>query len=262
MRKRRKKNSSRKRRGIYLLPNLITSASLFLGFYSIVSSIHGQFHQAAFAILGSILFDGLDGHIARLTHSTSRFGVEYDSLADLIAFGLAPAVMAYLWAFESIGRLGWLAAFLFVACGALRLARFNVQTGQISSKFFNGLPIPAAAGMLATTVLFLRHMEISPVEHQTLVMVEIYVLSFFMVSTVKFFSIKDLDFVRKRSFNTLVAALLLFVVVAAKPQVMLFLLGVCYVLSGPIGYVFRKRKPQTEEVPKNESEPVSSETRG
>jgi CDP-diacylglycerol--serine O-phosphatidyltransferase len=260
MKKRRKKSSSRKRRGIYLLPNLITTASLFLGFYSIVSSVQGRFHLAAFAVLGSIFFDGLDGHIARLTHSTSRFGVEYDSLADLVAFGLAPALMVYLWALESMGRLGWLAAFLFVACGALRLARFNVQTGQVSNKFFRGLPIPAAAGVLATTVLFFRQVGLYPSEHQTLLMVEIYVLSFLMVSTIQFFSIKDLDFFRRKSFNTLVAALLLFVVVAAKPQVMLFLLGICYVACGPIYYVLRKRKPAAEGACEKESEPTPSET--
>ena len=146
-------NRNRFKKGVYLLPNLITSASLFGGFYSIIASLDGDFEKAAIAIFISAILDGLDGRIARLTGSTSKFGVEYDSLADLIAFGLAPGVLIFTWGLRPFGRYGWLAAFLYVVCGALRLARFNVQITTIESKRFNGLPIPAAAVLVAMTVL-------------------------------------------------------------------------------------------------------------
>ncbi len=142
------------KKGIYVLPNLFTTASLFAGFYSIVASIQEKYFVAAIAILVSLVFDGLDGRIARFTNTTSKFGAEYDSLADLIAFGVAPSLLAYIWVMSSDGKMGWIAGFLFVACGALRLARYNIQIGIIESKVFNGLPIPAAASVIATTVIF------------------------------------------------------------------------------------------------------------
>src|SRR3990167_6074066 len=148
-----KQRASGIKKGIFLLPNLITSASLFGGFYSIIASLDGEFNKAAIAIIVSAVLDGLDGRIARLTRSTSKFGVEYDSLADLVAFGLAPGILIFTWALRPFGKYGWLAAFLYVVCGALRLARFNVQITTIESKRFNGLPIPAAAAMVASTVL-------------------------------------------------------------------------------------------------------------
>src|SRR3970040_2135941 len=152
-----KQRTSGIKKGIFLLPNLITSASLFGGFYSIIASLDGEFGKAAIAIIISAVLDGLDGSIARLTGSSSKFGVEYDSLADLIAFGLAPGVLIFTWALRPFGRYGWLAAFLYVVCGALRLARFNVQITTIESKRFNGLPIPAAAALVFSTVLLFFH---------------------------------------------------------------------------------------------------------
>ncbi|HOW57741.1 MAG TPA: CDP-diacylglycerol--serine O-phosphatidyltransferase, partial [Smithellaceae bacterium] len=146
--------------GIYLLPNLFTTASLFAGFYSIIASIQEKFFIAALAIMASIVFDGLDGRIARMTNTTSKFGAEYDSLADLVAFGVAPALLAYLWTMFFYGKLGWLAGFLFVLCGALRLARYNIQIGIIESRVFNGLPIPAAAAVVAATVIFFDEMGV------------------------------------------------------------------------------------------------------
>jgi CDP-diacylglycerol--serine O-phosphatidyltransferase len=144
----------RMRKGIYLLPNLFTSASLFCGFYSIIASFKEYFVSAAVAVLVAWIFDGLDGRVARLTNTTSKFGAEYDSLADVIAFGIAPSLLAYSWSLSIYGKLGWIVAFLFVLCGALRLARYNIQIGLIESKVFNGLPIPAAAGVVATTIIF------------------------------------------------------------------------------------------------------------
>ena len=148
------------KKGIYILPNLFTTASLFCGFYSIIASVQENFVPAAIAILVSVVFDGLDGRIARLTNTTSKFGAEYDSLADVIAFGVAPSLLAYSWAMSIYGKWGWMAAFLFVLCGALRLARYNIQIGMIESKVFNGLPIPAAASVVATTVIFFQIMSV------------------------------------------------------------------------------------------------------
>ena len=153
MTRRRKFKGERLRRGIYILPNIFTSLNIFFGFYSVIAAINGKYVAAALAIIIAAVFDMLDGKIARATHTTSKFGVEYDSLADLISFGLAPGLMMYLYALKPLGRIGWLAAFLFMVCGALRLARFNTQVGTISSDHFVGLPIPAAAGMSSSSAL-------------------------------------------------------------------------------------------------------------
>ncbi|MBI5562834.1 MAG: CDP-diacylglycerol--serine O-phosphatidyltransferase [Deltaproteobacteria bacterium] len=231
------------RKGVYILPNLITSASLFGGFYSIVASLDGQFENAAIAILVSAVLDGLDGRVARLTGSTSKFGVEYDSLADLVAFGLAPGILIFTWALRPFGRYGWLAAFLYVVCGALRLARFNVQIGTIESKRFNGLPIPAAAALVSTTVLlffYIGHGQ-EMAKHVT-VLVLVYVLAFFMISNVKFYSFKELNLSHRAPFRLLVGLILLLIVVAALPTIMLFALTFGYVASGPVTTLLDRRK--------------------
>lgn len=231
------------RKGVYILPNLITSASLFGGFYSIIAAFDGQFENAAVAILISAVLDGLDGRVARLTGTTSRFGVEYDSLADLVAFGLAPGILIFTWALRPFGRYGWLAAFLYVVCGALRLARFNVQAGTIESKRFNGLPIPAAAALVATTVLMFfsigRGQEMA--KHIT-VLALVYLLAFFMVSNIKFYSFKELNLSQRMPFRLLVGLILLFIIVAAEPTIMLFVLSFAYVISGPITTLLDRRK--------------------
>lgn len=233
----------------YVIPNLFTTANLFSGFYGIVSSINGHYDKAAIAILVSCVFDILDGKVARWTKGTSRFGVEYDSLADLVAFGVGPGLLMYLWALKPFGRLGWLAGFLFVACGALRLARFNVQTGTGSKKYFTGLPIPGAACMVATTVLFLLKIkgpDFSPAHVVFLLMT--YVLGFLMVSSIPFDSFKELEVVKGRPLPVLFVLVLLVTVVAAKPSVMLFIIFTFYVLSGPVRYVVRAvRRPKTRE---------------
>ncbi len=217
----------------YPIPCMVTLASLFCGFYSIVSSINGDFRTAAIAIMVAWVFDGLDGRIARLTNSTSKFGMELDSLCDLVSFGVAPAVMAYLWALHPYGRYGWLAAFLFVATTALRLARFNSQDTLLTSKDFVGLPCPAAAFMIATSVLFCRFLGITgEVRHISLLLL-VYLLSYLMVSTHRYLSFKKPKAEKARPFPTLVISLILFVLIAAEPDVMLFLLFLIYMLSGP-----------------------------
>lgn len=231
------------KRGIYLLPNLITSASLFGGFYSIIASLDGDFEKAAIAILISAILDGLDGRVARLTGATSKFGVEYDSLSDLIAFGLAPGVLIFTWGLRPFGRYGWLAAFLFVVCGALRLARFNVQLTTVESKRFNGLPIPAAAALVCTTVLMFFHIGQGEgtVKHIT-VLILVYLLAFLMISNVKYYSFKELHPGQRMPFRLLVGIIFLLIVVAAQPVWMLFILMLGYVISGPITTLYDRKK--------------------
>ncbi len=231
MKRRKRLNKTRSRRGIYILPNIFTSLNLFCGFYAVIAAIDGKFTAAAIAIIIGVMFDILDGKIARATNTTSPFGLEYDSLADLISFGLAPGVMIYLWALKPLGRIGWLAAFMFMACGALRLARFNSQVGTISSDYFVGLPIPAGASMAATTVLFCHRFNIAG--NPIIILILLYTLSFLMVSTIKYNSFKKPELFRKMNFNVLVAVILILIFIASQPPIALFIVGLAYVISGP-----------------------------
>ena len=230
------------RRGIFILPNIFTSLNLFCGFFSIIASIDGKFITAAVAIIVAGVFDWLDGKIARATNTTSKFGVEYDSLADLISFGLAPGLMMYLWVLKPLGRIGWLAAFLFMACGTLRLARFNTQVGTINNDHFVGLPIPASAGMNAVTVLLCLDLGIGNNVNPIIILIMLYVLSFLMVSTIRYNSFKKPELFKKMNFNVLVATILILIFIAAQPSIALFLLGVAYVTSGPFSFVWHYRK--------------------
>ncbi len=227
------------RKGVYLLPNLFTTGSLFAGFYGIIASMNGRYDVAAWFILVSSIFDALDGKVARMTGTTSRFGVEYDSLADLVAFGVAPGLLMYSWALKPFGKLGWLAAFLYVVCGALRLARFNVQVDTVESKRFLGLPIPAAASMVATCVLLFYHLGGSGSIRKVSVLILIYLLALLMVSNVRYYSFKDPDLVKRQPFGFLVLLIFIIIVVVAEPEIMLFSLMSCYALSGPASYLFR-----------------------
>ncbi|MEW5909386.1 MAG: CDP-diacylglycerol--serine O-phosphatidyltransferase [Thermodesulfobacteriota bacterium] len=255
--KRFKRDKSSRRRGVYILPNLFTSFNLLFGFYATIASINQKFVAAAIAIIMGVMFDILDGKIARATNTSSKFGVEYDSLADLITFGLAPGIMVYLWALKPLGRLGWLAAFLFLACGALRLARFNAQAGTISSDYFVGLPIPAAAGMSATTVLLCHRINMTP--NPILMLVLLYGLSFLMVSTIRYQSFKKPELFKKMNFNVLVILILLMIFIAALPSVALFIIGAGYVSSGIVN-IFRRHRGLSPEamkpMPKDPQEPM------
>jgi CDP-diacylglycerol--serine O-phosphatidyltransferase len=256
--RKRKRRDRRRFRGVLLIPNLITTASLFAGFYAIVAAINGRFHAAALAILVALVLDGLDGRIARITHSATGFGVQYDSLADLVAFGVAPALLVYLWALQPFGRFGWVAAFLYVVCGALRLARFNVQQGFMDPRYFNGLPIPAAATLVSTCILFYYEIGQWAPERHVIVLGMIYFLSFLMVSNIKYISFKKVELFRRHPFQTLVALVLLFVVVASAPYVMGFLLMVVYVASGPISTFMYYRRTPLPEKPEEEPAPGPS----
>lgn len=237
------------RRGVYVLPNLLTSGCLFAGFYSIASTYTAHFEKAAMAIVAAAIFDGLDGRVARMTGTTTKFGVEYDSLADVVAFGVAPAFLVYGWALSAFGRWGWLAAFLYLICGALRLARFNVQINTVEKGKFNGLPIPAAAICVASIIMLFFYLGGSGSYKHFAVLLTIYVLAFLMVSTIRFSSFKDLEPFRRRPFNTLVVFVFLALLLAAEPQVMIFVLISAYIVSGPVGEVVRmlRRKGKTEE---------------
>ncbi|MEA2013847.1 MAG: CDP-diacylglycerol--serine O-phosphatidyltransferase [Thermodesulfobacteriota bacterium] len=246
MRKNPKINRDSMKKGIYMLPNLFTTASLFFGFYSIITSIRGDFPKAAIAIIISCILDGLDGKIARVTNTTSKFGAEYDSLSDLVAFGMAPAVLVYLWALVSFGRYGWLSAFLFVVCGALRLARFNVQIDAVDSKVFNGLAIPAAAVVIATTVLFFQFLGGKGQFNHVSVLSATVALSLLMVSNIKYYSFKDLDFFSRKPFMTFVLIIIMLIIIVLEPQVMLFVLALGYSLSGPGWVLYRIAKKQKQ----------------
>ena len=223
----------RMRKGIYVLPNLFTTANLFCGFYSAIASMKEMYEIAAIAILIAVVLDGLDGRIARITHTTSKFGAEYDSLCDLVTFGVAPGLLVYNWSLLGYGKWGWLAAFLFAVCGALRLARFNVQIGVIDSRVFNGLPIPGGAAAVATGVLLYYYLDGEGRFTSLAVMTSVVALSLFMVSSIKYYSFKDLNFFSRKPFMSFVLIVLILVIVVAEPQIMMFTFAFGYSLSGP-----------------------------
>jgi len=232
------------KRSIYILPNLFTSMNLFCGYYSITASVQSRFVDAAIAILIGAVFDLLDGKIARATHTTSKFGIEYDSLADLITFGLAPALLMFLWVLESMGRPGWSAALLFTICGALRLARFN--TSSSSGTDFEGLPIPAAAAMNVSVVLFFSRLGINQEPYKLILLVLMFGLSFCMVSSFKYKSLKKVSFFKSMRFNKLVMLILIFVAIATEPYILLFVVFSIYVVSGPVMSLLYHQSPKTE----------------
>ncbi len=229
---------------IYLVPNFVTTLGMLSGFYSVICSTRYEFIPAAWAILAASVFDMLDGRIARLAKATSSFGVEYDSLADLISFGVAPAMLLFTWGLEPYGRLGWLVAFLFLACGALRLARFNVMTGVISKAFFQGLPIPIAANMVSTFVIF-NDMTNWPgwsghARTQYFTLALSLMLSSLMISTLPFPSFKELNWRSRANFGFLMIAVFSTILIVAQPEVSLFLIISAYVTVSILWYTYRR----------------------
>ena len=233
------------RKGIYILPNLFTTGNLFCGFWAIISIFQEKFFYAAVAILLASVFDVLDGKVARLSGSTSKFGVQYDSLADLVSFGIAPALLAFSWALRPYGKFGWLAAFLFVVCGALRLARFNVQSSSGEVKYFKGLPIPAAALMIALTILLYLELIETDWVKDIAVLAMIYVLAFLMVSNIRYFSFKELDLARRKPFSIFIFVILSMIVIIMQPVIVLFVFALAYVFSGPVNMILAWRKKKT-----------------
>ncbi|HKM26971.1 MAG TPA: CDP-diacylglycerol--serine O-phosphatidyltransferase [Thiopseudomonas sp.] len=233
-------------RGVYLLPNLFTTANLFAGFYSIMCAINGNFTVAAATVFVAMVLDGLDGRVARMTNTQSAFGAEYDSLSDMVAFGLAPAIIAYQWALSELGNVGLTIAFIYVACAALRLARFNTQIGIVDKRWFIGLASPAAAGVVAGVVWALSDNGVGAVDLPVAVIILFAVLvalsGMLMVSNIKYYSFKDLDLKGRVPFVAILVVVLAFAVVFSDPPRILLLLFLVYALSGPVQYVLHLRK--------------------
>ncbi|MGH7425945.1 MAG: CDP-diacylglycerol--serine O-phosphatidyltransferase [Candidatus Methylomirabilales bacterium] len=257
-----------RRRGVYILPSILTIGNLFCGFYAIIAVSKHDYSKAALAIMIALVVDFLDGAVARIAKATSDFGVELDSLADLVSFGVAPGMLAYVFAMRPFGRIGWLAAFLFAACGALRLARFNVQTRKLDKRHFVGLPIPAAAGIIASAVLFLgdepslKILEVQVLSAEVtsaLIVVLVAATAFLMVSKVRYRSLKEIDIARRRPFTILVSLLLAMLIIAAEPSLLLFGLFFLYALSGFLRYLpfGRRRVLLGEELELTPGEPRS-----
>ncbi len=233
----------RRRQTIFLLPGLLTTGNLLCGFYAIVLTLDGYHVWAALALFVAMVMDMLDGKVARLTRTTTQFGVEFDSLADVVSFGVAPALLLYAWALAPLGRVGAGAAFLYVICGALRLARFNVLTGITDRRYFIGLPIPGAAGTVASMVLFFGPVAFGRAELFALACAT-YLLAFLMVSNLRYYSFKELDFAKRHPVGVLLIVVLAVLIVAAHPQLFLFLAFGVYALSGPARrLVLRRREP-------------------
>lgn len=226
---------------IYVLPNLVTTGNLFCGFFAATQAIKANFLFAAYAIVAAAVFDQMDGRLARLTRSTSKFGAEYDSLCDLVSFGVAPGILLYQWALQPFGRFGWLACFLFCTCGALRLARFNVQANVVEKNYFQGLPIPMAAGIVASSVLAFVEMNWDATGNLWLLMMTI-LLAIVMVSNFRYRSFKDLDFKERLPFRYLILGVGLLVVIATWPEVMLFISFLSYAVLGAVFGVFKLGK--------------------
>lgn len=234
-----------RRRGIYLLPNLFTTGALFSGFYAITSAMNGRFETAAIAIFVAMILDGLDGRVARLTNTQSAFGVEYDSLSDMISFGAAPALVMYLWAFPTLGKVGLFAAFVHTAGGALRLARFNTQVATADKRFFQGLPSPAAAAILAGFIWICLEYDYDVMPLRFVALLLTITTGLLMVSNFRYYSFKDIDFRGRVPFVVAIAVMLGIAFVMAQPQTMLFLMAFGYMLSGPVvTLVMRRRKRQ------------------
>ena len=233
------------KKGIHILPSLFTTGNVFCGFYAFVAVLNEHFYFAAWAIAIGMIFDGLDGRIARLTKTTSAFGEQYDSLADIITFGMAPAFLAFSCVLKPFGRLGWMAAFLFLLCAALRLARFNVTKPEIRSQHFIGLPSPAAAVVVASIVIAFEDLFATRMNPFIMVMV-VYALAFLMVSNIKYPAFKQFDFKKRVVFSRFLFVILFIYVLATIPRVALFILGISYAVIGPIGLLFINRKLEAE----------------
>jgi len=245
-----------RRRGIYLLPNLLTTAALFAGFYAIVQSMNDKFEYAAVAIFIAMVFDGLDGRVARMTHTQSEFGAEYDSLSDMVSFGVAPALLMYEWAFRDLGKLGWFAAFIYCAGTALRLARFNANIDVVDKRYFQGLPSPAAAALVAGFVWVMQDNQFTGHELRWPAVAITVFAGLSMVSNVKFYSFKDFNMRKSVPFIVILIMALFFMVISSYPPGVLFLLFLCYSLSGYVWWLFglrKKTEPSKEALSKEES---------
>mgnify|MGYP003654634330 CR=1 FL=1 len=240
------------RRGIFLLPNLFTTAAMFSGFYAIIAAMNGRFETAAIAIFLAMVLDGLDGRVARMTNTQSAFGAEFDSLSDMVSFGVAPALIVYMWSLvylkeisPSMGKLGWMAAFIYATCTALRLARFNTQIGIADKRYFQGLASPAAAAVVMGGVWVCEHYGIIGRDATWAALIFTITAGTLMVSKFSYYSFKDLDVRKKVPFVALLAVLLVFVFLSIEPALILFSVFFLYMLSGPVVSLFRWNRKRT-----------------
>lgn len=227
-------------RGVYLLPNLFTTGALFSGFYAVIAGMNGHFEAAAIAIFVAMVFDGLDGRVARMTNTQSKFGAEYDSLSDMVSFGVAPALVAFTWSLNEAGKWGWLAAFIYCACAALRLARFNTQIGSMDKRFFMGLPSPAAAATVAGLVWWADVEGWSPAGASGLIALYVAAIGLLMVSNVLYHSGKEFNLKGRVSFPKMIVLVLVAGFISTEPQLWLWLILLGYTLSGPLLWLKRK----------------------
>jgi CDP-diacylglycerol--serine O-phosphatidyltransferase len=234
-----------RRRGVYLLPNLFTTGALFCGFYGVIAAMRGDFESAAIAIFFAAVFDGLDGRIARLTNTQSKFGAEYDSLADMVSFGVAPALVAYSWALHGLGKIGWSASFIYVACAALRLARFNTQAESADKNFFTGLASPAAACCLASAVWVCHDLgwvgDALPFEMSVVMALLTAVMGLLMIANFPYYSFKGIDFRGRVPFVVIILVVLVFGLVTLDPPRVFLLAFLTYAAAGPVALVMKKR---------------------
>ncbi|HRJ52858.1 MAG TPA: CDP-diacylglycerol--serine O-phosphatidyltransferase [Candidatus Thiothrix moscowensis] len=235
------------RKGIYLLPNLLTTGAMFAGFYAVVAAMQGKFEAAAVAVFVAMILDGLDGRVARMTNTQSEFGAQYDSMADLISFGVAPGLVMYQWALVHLqssgaawGKAGWLAAFVYVACAALRLARFNVQIGKVDKRFFVGLPSPASAALMVGMVWVFHDLDVTGRNVQIPALFLTLAAGLLMVSNVSFYSFKDFDLRNRVPFVAVLVVLLVFALTTIDPPKVLFGVFLLYALSGPVLWAWRR----------------------
>ena len=246
----------KRRKGIYILPNLFTLAGLFGGFYAIVMAMNGRFDQAAIGVFSAMVLDSLDGRVARMTNTQSAFGEQMDSLADMVSFGAAPALIAYIWALTSLGRWGWIAAFVYCACAALRLARFNVNTAVVDKRFFQGLPSPAAAALVAGFIWLMHEAGIRGEDVRWFMFALTLYAGLTMVTNVPFYSFKDLSIKRSVPFAVIVLIALGIAVINIDPPTVMFGLFVIYGFSGYVLYGWRKAKGlQTSVISTSTDEP-------
>ena len=241
-----------RRRGVYLLPNLLTLGALFAGFYAIIAGMNGDFNEAGWAILMASIFDGLDGRVARLTGTQSAFGAQFDSLADMVSFGMAPALISFSWALSSLGSAGWAASFIYISCAALRLARFNVQLGSVDKRFFVGLQSPLAAGLVTFVawVGYKHDIQMTPVIAFFVAMLTVFA-GLLMISNYRYFSFKEMHFKGTVPYLVFVFLIVLLVLIAQNPHEVLLTMCVVYAISGPAGWIYRTQIKKRVSKPNN-----------
>jgi len=248
-----------RQRGIYLIPNLFTISALFAGFYAIIAAMRGHYENAAIAIFVAMLMDSLDGRVARITNTTTPFGAELDSLSDMVAFGIAPALVVYTWGFTELGKFGWLAAFVYAVAVALRLARFNTQVNK-SKRYFQGLACTPAAGVLAGMIWVTQDLSLTGQWVQILIACSSIFLGVLMVSNIRFRSFKDLDLRDHVPFTIILIIVLIIVFISFAPSYILAALSILYALSGPVGTILELRKKKRER--KRHLQSIKKETTG